>query len=164
MGNPLPKHCICPGADLRMVRIGTGPPFWQINHANSAYFRLFLGYFQVLSATRPPFLHILDPPLYLPTFPPNNFKCVKIWQFQRKIGKKQQYLFFANFSLFPHPLRISLAPTNLMLVPPLISDQLEVTFLAETYEACKFHWDFSLVTLQIFPKNIIELFLHKKCN
>ena len=46
------------------------PPFWQINHANSAYFRLFLGYFRVISATRPPlldlglpFLHILDPPL-----------------------------------------------------------------------------------------------------
>ena len=37
-----------------MVRIGTGPPFWQINHANSAYFRLFLGYFQVIWATRPP--------------------------------------------------------------------------------------------------------------
>ena len=58
------------GADPRMVRIGTGPPFWQINHANSAYFRLFWGYFQVISATRPPlldlglpFLHILDPPL-----------------------------------------------------------------------------------------------------
>ena len=43
-----------PGADPRMVRIGTGPPFWQINHANSAYFRLFLGYFGVISATRPP--------------------------------------------------------------------------------------------------------------
>ena len=45
-------------------------PFWQINHANSAYFRLFWGYFGVISATRPPlldlglpFLHILDPPL-----------------------------------------------------------------------------------------------------
>ena len=37
-----------------MVRIGTGPPFWEINHANSAYFRLFLGYFRVVSATRPP--------------------------------------------------------------------------------------------------------------
>ena len=56
-----------PGADPRMVRIGTGPPFWQINHANSAYFRLFLGYFGVISVTRPPlldlgplFLHILD--------------------------------------------------------------------------------------------------------
>ena len=53
-----------------MVRIGTGPPFGQINHANSAYFRLFLGYFRVISATRPPlldlglpFLHILDPAL-----------------------------------------------------------------------------------------------------
>ena len=42
------------GADPRMVRIGTGPPFRQINHANSAYFRLFLGYFGVISATRPP--------------------------------------------------------------------------------------------------------------
>ena len=58
------------GADPRMVRIGTGPPFLQINQANSAYFRLFLGYFRVISATRPPlldlgphFLHILDPPL-----------------------------------------------------------------------------------------------------
>ena len=49
------------------------PPFWQINHANSAYFRLFLGYFGVISATRPPlldlglpFLHILDPPWIKP--------------------------------------------------------------------------------------------------
>ena len=48
------------------------PPFWQINHANSAYFRLFWGYFRIISATRPPildlglpFLHILDPPLVL---------------------------------------------------------------------------------------------------
>ena len=31
------------------------PPLWQINHANSAYLRLFLGYFQVISATRPSF-------------------------------------------------------------------------------------------------------------
>ena len=31
------------------------PPFRQINHANSAYFRLFWGYFRVISATRPPF-------------------------------------------------------------------------------------------------------------
>ena len=61
---------VCAGADPRMVRIGTGPPFWQINHVNSAYFRLFLGYFRVISAIRPPlldlgplFLHILDPPL-----------------------------------------------------------------------------------------------------
>ena len=60
-----------PGADPRMVRISTAPPpFWQINHANSAYFRLFLGYFRVISSIRsplldlgPPFLHILDPPL-----------------------------------------------------------------------------------------------------
>ena len=56
-----------------MVRIGTGIPFDKINHANSAYFRLFLGYFRVISATRPtfwisarpPILHILDPPLYV---------------------------------------------------------------------------------------------------
>ena len=60
------------GADPRMVRFGTGPPFWQINHANSAYFRLFLGYFGVISVTRPPlldlgplFLHILDPALQM---------------------------------------------------------------------------------------------------
>ena len=46
------------GADPRMGRIGTGPPFWQINHANSAYFRLFLGYFRVISATRPPPFYI----------------------------------------------------------------------------------------------------------
>ena len=58
------------GADPRMVRIDTGPPpFWQINHANSAYFMLFWGYFRVISATQPqfwispPLLHILDPPL-----------------------------------------------------------------------------------------------------
>ena len=63
------------GADPHMVRIGTGPPFWQINHANSAYFRLFLGYFWVISATWPPlldlglpFLHILDPPLGIKLF------------------------------------------------------------------------------------------------
>ena len=31
------------------------PPFWQINHVNSAYFRLFWGYFQVISAIRSPF-------------------------------------------------------------------------------------------------------------
>ena len=61
------------GADPRMVQISTAPPpFWQINHANSTYFRLFLGYFWVISATRPPlldlappFLHILDPPLWM---------------------------------------------------------------------------------------------------
>ena len=52
-----------PGADPRMVRIGTGPPFWQVNHANSAYFRLFLGYFWFISNTRPPFW-ILPPPLF----------------------------------------------------------------------------------------------------
>ena len=40
------------------------PPFWQINHANSAYFRLLLGYFGVISATRPPFW-ISAPPFYI---------------------------------------------------------------------------------------------------
>ena len=35
--------------------LAPAPPFWRINHANSAYFRLFLGYFGVISATRPPF-------------------------------------------------------------------------------------------------------------
>ena len=40
------------------------PPFWQINHANSVYFRLFLGYFQVISATWPPVLD-LGPPFYI---------------------------------------------------------------------------------------------------
>ena len=29
------------GADPRMVQIGTGALFWQINHANSAYYGLF---------------------------------------------------------------------------------------------------------------------------
>ena len=54
------------GADPRMVRISTGPPFWQINHANSAYFRVFLGYFGVISATWPPFLDLgPPPPLYI---------------------------------------------------------------------------------------------------
>ena len=56
------------GVDQRMVRIGTAPPFWQINHANSAYFSLFLGLYQSPSppfGSQPPFffLHILDPPL-----------------------------------------------------------------------------------------------------
>ena len=43
------------------------PPFWQINHANSAYFRFFFGLYQphgpLLDLSPPPFLHILDPPL-----------------------------------------------------------------------------------------------------
>ena len=44
---------------LRGWFVPTGrPPFWQINHANSAYFRLFLGYFGVISATRPPLLDL----------------------------------------------------------------------------------------------------------
>ena len=51
------------------------PPFWQINHANSAYFRLFLGLFSgyishpaPLLDLPPPFLHILDPPLRCLTY------------------------------------------------------------------------------------------------
>ena len=51
------------------------PPPWQINHANSAYFRLFLGYFRVISATRPPFGS--RPPFYISWIHPwlsyNNF-------------------------------------------------------------------------------------------
>ena len=50
------RHFGRPGADPRMVRIGTGPPFWQINHANSVYFRLFLGHFRgYISHPAPPF-------------------------------------------------------------------------------------------------------------
>ena len=47
------------------------PPFWQINHANSAYFRLFLGYFRVISATRPPFW-ISASPFYISWIRPCN--------------------------------------------------------------------------------------------
>ena len=36
-------------------------PFWQINHANSAYFRSFLGYFRVISTTQPPLLDLGTP-------------------------------------------------------------------------------------------------------
>ena len=43
------------------------PPFWQINHATSAYLRLFLGYFQVISANQPPFWILAPPPLF--TYP-----------------------------------------------------------------------------------------------
>ena len=43
------------GADPCMVRIGTGtPPFWQINHANSAYFRLVLGFLGLYQPPAPP--------------------------------------------------------------------------------------------------------------
>ena len=41
------------------------PPFLEINHANSAYFRLFLGYFGVISATRPPPFWISASPFYI---------------------------------------------------------------------------------------------------
>ena len=41
------------------------PPFWQINHAISAYFRLFLGYFWVISAIRPPPFWISASPFYI---------------------------------------------------------------------------------------------------
>ena len=50
------------------------PPFWQINHANSAYFRLFLGYFGVISTIRPPFLDLAPPPFYISWIRPCNFK------------------------------------------------------------------------------------------
>ena len=40
-------------------------PFCQINHANAAYFRLFLVYFQVISATRPPPFGSCPPPFYI---------------------------------------------------------------------------------------------------
>ena len=81
-----PERDVCTGADPCVVRIGTGPPFWQINHANSACYRLFLGYFGVISASRPPFgsrpppfLHILDPPLCLQIF---HRGCVEFkWSF-----------------------------------------------------------------------------------
>ena len=66
------------GADPSMVRIGTAPPpLWQINHANSAYFRLFWAIFRLYQppapppfVSRPSFLHILDPPLNLTYFLP----------------------------------------------------------------------------------------------
>ena len=81
------------GADPRMVRIGTGPPFWQINHVKSAHFRLFLGYFRVISAIRPPlldlgplFLHILDPPLRQAALLCLRFK-------KKKIGKLKMHNF-----------------------------------------------------------------------
>ena len=63
------------GADPRMVRIGTGPPFWQINHANSAYFRLFLGYFWVISATRAPPFWISAPLFTYPGSAPDKPLC-----------------------------------------------------------------------------------------
>ena len=54
------------------------PPFWQVNHANSAYFRLFLGYFGVISATWPPPPFGSQPPLFTypgsaPAFLPKKF-------------------------------------------------------------------------------------------
>ena len=56
------------------------PPFWQINHANSAYFRLFLGYFRVITGTRPPLLD-LGPPFYISWIGPwsNKKKITKWW-------------------------------------------------------------------------------------
>ena len=40
------------------IHVWHRPPFWQINHANSAYFRLFLGYI-----SHPPPLLDLGPPV-----------------------------------------------------------------------------------------------------
>ena len=69
------------GADPRMVRIGTGPPFWQINHANSAYFRLFLGYFGVISANWPPlFTYPGSSPGKVPLNLPLNLKSEELEQ------------------------------------------------------------------------------------
>ena len=65
-GNPVLIEVIYPALSRCSLFLDM---FWQIDHANSAYFRLFLGYFRVASATRPPFgsrppfLHNLDPPL-----------------------------------------------------------------------------------------------------
>ena len=43
------------------------PPFWQINHANSAYFRLFLGYI----SQPPPFTYPGSAPVlsYVQNYP-----------------------------------------------------------------------------------------------
>ena len=49
------------------------PPLWQINHANSAYFRLFLGYFGVISAIRPSLLD-LGPSFYISWIRP----CIEV--------------------------------------------------------------------------------------
>ena len=46
------------------------PPFCQLNHANSAYSRLFLGYFGVILATRPPPFWISAPLFTDPGFAP----------------------------------------------------------------------------------------------
>ena len=43
-----------PGADPGMGRIGTGPPFWQLNHANSAGFGAILATRPLFTGTRPP--------------------------------------------------------------------------------------------------------------
>ena len=82
------------GADPRMVRIGTGPPFWQINHTNSAYFRLFLGYFGVISATRPPLLD-LGPPFYISWIRP----CKNKIEFPSVIGCAELVLFATVYVL-----------------------------------------------------------------
>ena len=84
------------------------PPLWQINHANSAYFRLFLGYFQVISATwppfwispHPPFLHILDPPLHAFRY----FEVCKIDLYMWKSEKWMKILLsFLNIDLMNFP-------------------------------------------------------------
>ena len=81
-----------PGADPRMVRIGTAPPPWQINHANSAYFRLFLSYFRVISVTQPPLLD-LGPLFTYPGSTPDLVTCIKIDVYfidiKKKTNKKQ---------------------------------------------------------------------------
>ena len=51
------------GAEPGKGRIGTGPPFWQVNHANSAYFGAISVNFPPISTLGPLFLQILDPAL-----------------------------------------------------------------------------------------------------
>ena len=81
------------GADPRMVRIGTGPPFWQINHANSAYFRLFLGYFGVISANRPP---LFTYPGSSPVFVLIISLCVEVFAGGLQLGSSPHEAYFCT--------------------------------------------------------------------
>ena len=51
------------GADPGMGQTGTGPPFWQLNHKHSAYFRALSANFPPISTLGPLFLQIMDPAL-----------------------------------------------------------------------------------------------------
>ena len=69
-----PLYCTCPTWEppplfahvLHVKPLRGGSTYWQINHANSAYFRLFWGYFWVIYQPPPPPLD-LAPPLF--TYP-----------------------------------------------------------------------------------------------